>query len=158
MNSAEERSNKPTKTLELLPLKTWLLAFYPYFIKIHTFLLTTGNQHGYRKSLIARPPWWPHVAEANLANNLTTKNVFRRKPSTTNQGEEDKLSTTSSTSESTPFGANIEEKRLADHVKILANPQWTLIFNHPGRYHQAKPSICEQEEKTAYPNLLAASR
>ena len=66
--------------------------------------------------------------------------------------EDEKVSTIGNNADqTTPFG-NIDE-RLGQHVTILANQKWTLIFRHPGDTIQK--SFHSLQEKDGYPELTA---
>ncbi|AWY00398.1 hypothetical protein A8139_10595 [Marinomonas primoryensis] len=110
--------------------------------------INTDTARAYEAHLVTF--MWPEgqsSEQINYKNVLSTGNLLRL-----TKGEEDKLSTTSSTSGSTPFG-NIEE-RLGGHVKILANQQWTLIFNHPG--DTISKTFHSEQEKDGYPELTGS--
>ncbi|GAA0233111.1 hypothetical protein [Marinomonas primoryensis] len=110
--------------------------------------INTDTARAYEAHLVTF--MWPEgqsSEQINYKNVLSTGNLLRL-----TKGEEDKLSTTSSTPGSTPFG-NIEE-RLGGHVKILANQQWTLIFNHPG--DTISKTFHSEQEKDGYPELTGS--
>lgn len=110
--------------------------------------INTDTARAYEAHLVTF--MWPEgqsSEQINYKNVLSTGNLLRL-----TKGEEDKSSTTSNTSGSTPFG-NIEE-RLGRHVKILANQQWTLIFNHPG--DTISKTFHSEQEKDGYPELTGS--
>jgi|TARA_R110001599_G_scaffold119118_1_gene288818 hypothetical protein len=134
-------------------LKTLIISLLSLtLLNTHLFAddgeINTDTARAYEAHLVTF--MWPEgqsSEQINYKNVLSTGNLLRL-----TKGEEDKLSTTSSTSGSTPFG-NIEE-RLGGHVKILANQQWTLIFNHPG--DTISKTFHSEQEKDGYPELTGS--
>lgn len=92
---------------------------------------------------------WPEALtkeEVDYKNVLSSENLVRL------TGEESAIDDQdSNTGQPTPFG-NIEEK-LDQHVTILANQKWTLIFRFPG--DTIKKSFHSHQEKDGYPELTA---
>lgn len=92
---------------------------------------------------------WPEglsTEQVDYKNVLPTESLLRL------TSEEDKaIDPDNNTDQSTPFG-NIEE-RLGQHVTVLANQKWTLIFRFPG--DTIKKSFHSAQEKNGYPELTA---
>jgi plasmid maintenance system killer protein len=134
-------------------LKTLIISLLSLtLLNTHLFAddgeINTDTARAYEAHLVTF--MWPEgqsSEQINYKNVLSTGNLLRL-----TKGEEDKSSTTSNTSGSPPFG-NIEE-RLGGHVKILANQQWTLIFNHPG--DTISKTFHSEQEKDGYPELTGS--
>ncbi len=110
--------------------------------------INTDTARAYEAHLVTF--MWPEgqsSEQINYKNVLSTGNLLRL-----TKDEEGKPSAASNTSEVTPFG-NIEG-RLGKHVKILANQQWMLIFNHPG--DTISKTFHSEQEKDGYPELTGS--
>lgn len=110
--------------------------------------INTDTARAYEAHLVTF--MWPEgqsSEQINYKNVLSTGNLLRL-----TKDEEGKPSSASNTSEVTPFG-NIEG-RLGKHVKILANQQWMLIFNHPG--DTISKTFHSEQEKDGYPELTGS--
>jgi hypothetical protein len=134
-------------------LKTLIISLLSLtLLNTHLFAddgeINTDTARAYEAHLVTF--MWPDgqsSEQINYKNVLSTGNLLRL-----TKDEEGKPSAASNTSEVTPFG-NIEG-RLGKHVKILANQQWMLIFNHPG--DTISKTFHSEQEKDGYPELTGS--
>jgi len=134
-------------------LKTLIISLLSLtLLNTHLFAddgeINTDTARAYEAHLVTF--MWPEgqsSEQINYKNVLSTGNLLRL-----TKDEEGKPSAASNTSEVTPFG-NIEG-RLGKHVKILANQQWMLIFNHPG--DTISKTFHSEQEKDGYPELTGS--